>query len=636
METTSADSSSRGRLRLSAFAALVLVAAGCGASHHASQQTSAATPDPVNTRVERKGIAQRALGLPPIARAGLPGYLLIADRNNNRAIIVSPSKRIVWQAAGLRGPDDTFFTPGYRSVITNEEFNDTLTEVSVRTRARIWRYGHDAVAGSSPGYLNTPDDAYRLSDGDTTIADIKNCRIVQLTHAKKVRRILGGSCVHDPPRGFASPNGDTPLPDGGLLVTEIGGWIDRLVANGNLVWSMRSPVAYPSDAQLLPSGNILVAGFTSPGRIVETTPAGRIVWSFGSPSGSDRLNKPSLAVRLPNGLIAANDDWNHRVILIDPKTKRIVWQYGHTGVPGSGPGFLNKPDGLDLLPSAYGVARITKPQRSVASVGLRQIGTLPAALAKSAAVALPGGRLLVLGGTGSDAILAGTPARLRAIGHLPASTHDAAAVLSGRSAVLYGGGEAVSQPTVLRIDPASGHVRTLHPLDEPLSDLGAARVGSKTYLVGGYTGAKYASAILRVGRHDRTTTVARLPVGLRYAGVAALGGEIYIAGGLTPSGESRAVYVFDPGASTVRRIAKLPAPEAHAALAALDGRLYLVGGRSVLRIDPANGRVSRAATLKQTLSDPNAVTVGDRIVIVGGGTNEVLSLRRAGAASPNG
>jgi hypothetical protein len=44
--------------------------------------------------------------------------------------------------------------------------------------------------------------------------------------------------------------GDTPLPDGGLLITEIGGWITRLDANGALVWSIRSPVAYPSDAQL--------------------------------------------------------------------------------------------------------------------------------------------------------------------------------------------------------------------------------------------------------------------------------------------------------------------------------------------------------------------------------------------------
>ncbi len=102
----------------------------------------------------------------------------------------------------------------------------------------------------------------------------------------------------------------------------------------------------------------------------------------------------------------------------------------------------------------------------------------------------------------------------------------------------------------MRIDPATGAARRMRPLDEPLSDLGAATVAGKTYLVGGYTGAKYATAILRVGRGNRTTTVARLPVGLRYPGVATLGGKIYVAGGVISSGESRAVYEFDPRSRT--------------------------------------------------------------------------------------
>ena len=40
----------------------------------------------------------------------------------------------------------------------------------------------------------------------------------------------------------------------------------------------------------------------------------------------------------------------HRVVIIDPRTDRIVWQYGHTGQTGTAPGFLNKPDGVDLVP----------------------------------------------------------------------------------------------------------------------------------------------------------------------------------------------------------------------------------------------------------------------------------------------
>src|SRR5438093_8945237 len=41
--------------------------------------------------------AARALGLPPVVRGPVPGYLLIADRNNNRLLLVSPDKRVVWR-----------------------------------------------------------------------------------------------------------------------------------------------------------------------------------------------------------------------------------------------------------------------------------------------------------------------------------------------------------------------------------------------------------------------------------------------------------------------------------------------------------------------------------------------------------
>jgi hypothetical protein len=62
------------------------------------------------------------------------------------------------------------------------------------------------------------------------------------------------------------------------------------------------------------------------------------------------LNHPSLATPLPNGDVLLTDDGNDRVIAIDPRTNHIVWQYGHTGIPGRAPGYLNDPDGLDLAP----------------------------------------------------------------------------------------------------------------------------------------------------------------------------------------------------------------------------------------------------------------------------------------------
>jgi hypothetical protein len=307
--------------------------------------------------------AARALGLGPVPPGPVPGYVLIADRDNGRIIIVSPGKRVVWRfppprglpaAQSFRDPDDAFFTPDYRRVITNEEFNDQIAQIDLRSRRIVWTHGRAGIAGSGPDELSNPDDAYGLRGGAVLVADIRNCRVLRLSPAGRIQRIVGttGVCVHDPPRALQSPNGDTPLADGGMLITEIGGWVDRLNARGQLVFSVRTPTDYPSDAQLLPNGNVLVAGFNTPGRIDEITPRGRVVWNYAPTSGPGVLDRPSLAVRWPNGMIAATDDWHHRLVVINPRTHRIVWQYGHLGVPGVASGYLNKPDGLALLPAS--------------------------------------------------------------------------------------------------------------------------------------------------------------------------------------------------------------------------------------------------------------------------------------------
>jgi hypothetical protein len=88
---------------------------------------------------------------------------------------------------------------------------------------------------------------------------------------------------------------------------------------------------------------------SGPGAIETFDAAGHLLWRF-APTGTDALNKPLLALPLPNGDILANDDYNRRVIVIEPRTNRIVWRYGQTGAPGNTPGLLQIPDGVDLAP----------------------------------------------------------------------------------------------------------------------------------------------------------------------------------------------------------------------------------------------------------------------------------------------
>ena len=584
--------------------------------------------------------AQR-LGFPALTPGLVPGYVMIADRNNNRIIIVNPrTNTVVWQfprpgdvrpGQSFHDPDDAFFTPGYKSISTNEEYNQQIGEIDIKAHRLVWTFGHAGVRGSAFGYLSNPDDAYLLPNGLFMVADIQNCRVLFISRAHKVVREIGhaGNCGHNPPQGLSSPNGATPLADGGVLVTEIGGWVDRISAAGKLLWTIRTPTSYPSDAQLLPDGNVLVSGFNTPGRVDEITPQGKVVWTY-APTGYWSLDRPSLAVRWPNGMIAITDDWHHRIVVIDPKTKRVVWSYGHLDQPGSGNGYVNKPDGLDLLPAVPQGARAKQVATAAVQLGtVKKIGSLPQTISKASAVALPGGKLMLLGGeiggASTDQVLLGRPEHLRPAGRLPAPTHDAAAALVHGSVYLFGGGQATSVATVFRVNPASGAAKIAGRMDEPLSDLGAVTVGGKAYLVGGYTSVKFASAVLRYGGGGKTTTVARLPAGLRYAGVAAIGSTIYVAGGLTPSGASSAVYAVDLAAGTASQVATLPGAEDHAAMAALGGSLYLAGGTAVYRIDPASGSVSLAAKLPAPLVDPTATTVGSRIVIAGGGTNAVYA-----------
>ncbi len=291
---------------------------------------------------------------------GLPGYLMIADRGNNRILVVNLAKQLTFEypRPGDRGhlyfDDDTFVEPGSAEVISNEEENNAIVQVGLEDRKQTVLFGHPGEAGSDATHVNSPDDAYMLPDGTFTVADANNCRILFI-RARRIVRSFGhaGECRHDPPRYLTPVNGDTPLPDGGVLVSEIeGDWIDEIGPEGRLRWALQAPVSYPSDPQPLPGGRVLLADYANPGHVLIVDRQGRVLWRYGPSGGFGRLDHPSLAMALPNGDVAVNDDYRDRVVIIDPRTNRIVWKYGHTDRPGTDPGYLNIPDGMDFIPAA--------------------------------------------------------------------------------------------------------------------------------------------------------------------------------------------------------------------------------------------------------------------------------------------
>lgn len=293
----------------------------------------------------------------PLDKTALGGYnVLIADRGNNRLLEVTPNKQIIWQyqfnlpQKGL-GADDSFFTDNGKSIIVNLEEYHVIQIIDYATKTVTWSYGVAGHPGSAAGYLNTPDDAYKLPNGDITVADIKNCRILEIAPDKSIVRQYGQTGKCGGGSGLLDkPNGDTPLSNGDTLISNIVGKnLVELDSTWKPVFTMPLPVKYPSDPQLTKAGNILISDYSNPGQIVEVSKQGNTVWQFSGQDGDVKLNQPSLAIELPNGNILVNDDLNHRVIVIDKQSKKIVWQYGVTDKPGSADGQLNTPDGLDII-----------------------------------------------------------------------------------------------------------------------------------------------------------------------------------------------------------------------------------------------------------------------------------------------
>ena len=220
-------------------------------------------------------------------------------------------------------------------------------------------------------------------------------------------------------------------------------------------------------------------------------------------------------------------------------------------------------------------------------------------------------------------------------GSLADVVHDAAGAQIGPSSYVFGGGSPDTFATVQSIGAtaaaAAGPGVVAGQLPRPRSDLATATIGRAVYIVGGYDGTTYDPSVLTTTDGSHFTSVANLPVPVRYPAVTSLGGHVFAFGGQTGSGAGSAVTAtadiqeIDPATHAAHVVGTLPQALYGAAAFVIDGHIYIAGGQTgggqtltqLYEFDEHTHRVADAGLLPQAVAFGGYATVGTGKAAVG-------------------
>jgi N-acetylneuraminic acid mutarotase len=271
---------------------------------------------------------------------------------------------------------------------------------------------------------------------------------------------------------------------------------------------------------------------------------------------------------------------------------------------------------------------------------------------------------------------------------LPAPQQETAVVeLGGKVYVL--GGLSADNRTLVEVnvyDAAADAWTAARPLPEPLHHINAAAAGGRIWVAGGLGGASFAATGV-VWSYDPSTnewsTKTSMPAGTERGSsfIAAIGDVLYVAGGLRNgsvadfsrydtkadawealpampeardhgagatfgglfyafagrhAATSARVDVFDPATKTWSTRAPVPTSRGGFALAVREGRAWLFGGEGnglapdgmfseVESYDFASDTWTKHAPMKTPRHGMGAATIGNQILVPGGGTKAALA-----------
>jgi hypothetical protein len=149
----------------------------------------------------------------------LPAPVIIADKDNNRLVIVDPQVRTLWEfprpgdlALGRTfiRPEDVHFTPVANRLSPPSRRTRWSPIIDIATRHIVYRYGSPGTCGLERGATVQPgrrNDLARRPAGGPRHSQLSTSLDPPSASAPLTQLGTTGTCRHQPPTGFGSPTG---------------------------------------------------------------------------------------------------------------------------------------------------------------------------------------------------------------------------------------------------------------------------------------------------------------------------------------------------------------------------------------------------------------------------------------------
>lgn len=191
-------------------------------------------------------------------------------------------------------------------------------------------------------------------------------------------------------------------------------------------------------------------------------------------------------------------------------------------------------------------------------------------------------------------------------------------------------------------EPDQGSWRTAAPMPTKRTEVAAAALDGKIYVVGGFEKPSLANVMnftitptveMYDPMIDRWTSKAPMPVGLHHVGIGVADGRLYVIGGYSRSGLTvwnpvRTVYAYDPVTDSWSERAPMPTARGALSVTEHEGKLYAIGGydrkdnnAQVEAYDPVRNVWVIRAPLPTPRDHLASATVGGQIYAIGGRVN---------------